>query len=399
MKVDLGSYEFRRDPHPTFEELREHAPVFWDHDSESWYVTRFDDVDALLLDERLRSRHPEPTRHDGTAAVPFDDVEDYFNHWPVYDHSTEHQEVRKAALSTLGAGPIRAIAPRIEEWTRRVVSDARPGSTDLVVDVARPLAHRCLGALLGVSPAEAASLTEMDVLVGLEDRLLDYTTQRDEAVLATSRKGAAHLDTYVMEALLPDGTGLAVSPFVPVAQSGRVNRKRIVGLLSEVLFGTVEPTTTAIARALHELAHAPALRDSLARGEITPAEVAEEALRYDASFHMAHRVAIEPIEVGQQHLGRGERIKLVLASANRDPRRWDRPDQFDPSRVHHRHLTFGRGRHACLGASLVRTQTELAIAAVATEPWLEEFAAQPLDPLPMIGTTRFRHRRARTRPR
>lgn len=92
MRIDLGSREYRRNPHPAYAWLRQQAPVYWDDASMSWYVTRFDDVDALLVDDRLRSRpsRPATAARDQVNVDGMDSVEEFFGGWPIYDHSGQH---------------------------------------------------------------------------------------------------------------------------------------------------------------------------------------------------------------------------------------------------------------------------------------------------------------------
>jgi cytochrome P450 len=392
MRIDLGSREYRRNPHPTYALLRRHAPVHWDDASTSWYVTRFNDVDALLADDRLRSRHLKPTNaaRDHVRLDAMDSVEEFFGGWPIYDHSGQHVAVRKALLTSLAAGPIRALKPRVSEWTRRLCATLDPGQADLVVDFARPLALRCFTELLGISTDEAHEL------ISLNDRLTDYTFS-DPAydVAASARTGTELLDDFVHQVLLPRGSGLAIAPLVPLAASGELSRPVIVGAVAELVSGTVEPLTTAVARAVHELARDPQSRAALKAGNLTSSAVAEEVLRFDPSFHFAMRDATAPLTVRGHAIEPGQHVILVLASADRDESRWPDAAVFDPSRAPKRHLAFGRGPHACLGAALVRAQTEVALQAVASDAWLDAFARQPLERLPLVGVTEFRRRALR----
>jgi cytochrome P450 len=389
MRIDLGSHEYRRDPHPAYALLRRHAPVHWDDASMSWYVTQFNDVDALLADDRLRSRHRKPANaaRDQMLFDAMDSVEEFFGGWPIYDHSGQHIAVRKALLTNLAAGPVRALEPRVFEWTRRLCAALDPGQADLVVDFARPLALRCFTELLGISTDEAHEL------ISLNDRLTDYTfSDADHDVAASARSGTELLDDFVHQVLLRRGSGLAIAP---LAASGEISRSVIVGAVAELVSGTVEPLTTAVARAVHELARDPQSRAALKAGNLTRSAVTDEVLRYDPSFHFAMRVATAPLTVRGHAIEAGQQVILVLASADRDESRWPDAAIFDPSRAPKRHLAFGRGPHACLGAALVRAQTKVALEAVASDAWLDAFARQPLERLPLVGVTEFRRRALR----
>jgi cytochrome P450 len=87
----------------------------------------------------------------------------------------------------------------------------------------------------------------------------------------------------------------------------------------------------------------------------------EECLRFEPPVQLTDRAVIEPCELGGVSLRPGEIVAAVIAAANRDPERFPDPDRFDVGRRGERHLSFGLGAHHCLGASLARLETEIAL--------------------------------------
>jgi cytochrome P450 len=85
----------------------------------------------------------------------------------------------------------------------------------------------------------------------------------------------------------------------------------------------------------------------------------DEMLRYDAPLQLFHRYVLDDVEWGGCELRRGEMVGLLYGSANRDPRAFDRADEFDVGRAPNRHLAFGAGVHICLGAQLARLELEV----------------------------------------
>ncbi len=91
---------------------------------------------------------------------------------------------------------------------------------------------------------------------------------------------------------------------------------------------------------------------------LVPAAV-EEMLRYDAPLQLFHRYVLEDMEIQGIGLARGDKVGLLYGSANRDPRAFDRADEFDVGRAPNRHFAFGAGTHFCLGAPLARLELEV----------------------------------------
>jgi cytochrome P450 len=91
-----------------------------------------------------------------------------------------------------------------------------------------------------------------------------------------------------------------------------------------------------------------------------PAAV-EETLRFDLPVQLTARTLTRDVELHGQKMRAGEKVALLLASANRDERQFSDPDRFDIDRDSSGHLGFGLGMHFCLGASLARLEARIAL--------------------------------------
>ena len=87
----------------------------------------------------------------------------------------------------------------------------------------------------------------------------------------------------------------------------------------------------------------------------------EEALRYDSPIQRSGRVLREPVQVGDVVIPAGAAVRLMIGSANHDPRRFDNPDAFNIGRSDNRHVGFGGGAHICLGLHLARLEGQVAL--------------------------------------
>jgi len=93
----------------------------------------------------------------------------------------------------------------------------------------------------------------------------------------------------------------------------------------------------------------------------------EEALRYEAPVQIVFRTATRDAEVAGTSIPAGSMVAVLLASANRDERRFESPDRFDVTRDARGHLSFGFGEHFCLGSALARLEAKQALAALVPE--------------------------------
>jgi hypothetical protein len=105
----------------------------------------------------------------------------------------------------------------------------------------------------------------------------------------------------------------------------------------------------------------PEARKQLVEDPSLIPSAAEEILRFDSPVQGLSRVTTRDVEVRGTKIPKDKRVHLLYASANRDPRVFDRPNEFDVTRSPNNHLAFGFGIHFCLGASLARLELRVGI--------------------------------------
>jgi 4-methoxybenzoate monooxygenase (O-demethylating) len=177
------------------------------------------------------------------------------------------------------------------------------------------------------------------------------------------------------ETLAPDGIGAAIHA---AADRGEVTEKEAALLVRSLLTAGLDTTVASIGAALHCLARAPGEWERL-RAEPALARAAfEEAIRLESPVQSFFRTTTRAVEVGGIALGDGEKVMLLLGAANRDPRRWERPDDYEITRRHAGHVGFGTGIHMCVGQLLARLEGEALLAALARRVATIELVAEPV---------------------
>ncbi|MET9920807.1 cytochrome P450 [Streptomyces sp. NPDC006435] len=126
--------------------------------------------------------------------------------------------------------------------------------------------------------------------------------------------------------------------------------------LSGILAGGNETTRYTLASLMLQLAEHPDQWHRIVRGEVAPEAATEEGLRWSVPGMHVMRTAVEAVRVGEAEIEPGQRVVTWIGSANRDEEVFDDPDTFDVGRTGNRHLSFGAGRHLCLGSRLARME-------------------------------------------
>jgi cytochrome P450 len=148
-----------------------------------------------------------------------------------------------------------------------------------------------------------------------------------------------------------------VSALLAVEEEGdRLTETELLSIVLLLFVAGHETTMNLIGNGTVALLRSPeqwrALRDD---PSLVPNAV-EELLRFDGPVHVTQRFATVPSTVGEVDLEPGQGVICHLAAANRDPARWERPDELDVARADVQSLTFSHGIHYCLGAALARLE-------------------------------------------
>ena len=176
------------------------------------------------------------------------------------------------------------------------------------------------------------------------------------------------------EALADGGLGARI---YASADEGAVTPEEAALLVRSLLTAGVDTTVIGLGCGLDCLARNPAQWRLLRDDPALAGPAFEEALRYASPVQTFFRTTTRKVEVGGVTMGAGEKVLLFLAAANRDPRRWDNPNQYDIRRRAVGHVGFGYGIHACVGASLARLEGEVLLEALARQAATLEPAGQP----------------------
>ena len=147
--------------------------------------------------------------------------------------------------------------------------------------------------------------------------------------------------------------------------------------LRSFLSAGIDTTVYGLGNALYCFANYPEQWAILREKPSLIRQAFEEVLRFEAPVQTFFRTTTKAIEVGGVKLGAGEKVLLFLAAANRDPRRWDKPDIFDVKRRATGHMTFGTGIHGCVGQAVARLESEAVFGALAKRIAAFELTGEP----------------------
>ena len=364
LQVDLRDDTFRADPYPVYSALRDQAPVYWSEQMGYWLITRYEDVSSLLrasdtcTSDSFWNRpisHHDPSDVDEAYVVNTFSTAMIFHDPPV--HTVQRRTVSKAFTPTR----IAERRHQAEFIARTLLDEARRrGTFDFMADFAAPLPILMIADLLGIPVDDRAQVREAsDQFASLFEPMLSAEDRRE--ALHQSAGLARYLDDIVAQRRSSPRDDLISALVALEAQQGGLSEMELRAMLLHLLVAGNETTTALLAHTFVELDRNAPLRARLgASSELIPSAV-EEALRFEAPIQFLTRQTTRPLQLHSETIPASSLVSLVLGSANRDPARFDSPDTFVPERANNDHVSFGWGRHFCIGAPLSRLEAEVAI--------------------------------------
>jgi len=354
LAYDPYSYEVHEDPYPLYRRLRDEAPLHKSETLEFWTLSRHSDVLNALRDfETFSNRNgvsldPDAFHAHADATMSFLAMD-------------PPRHTRMRGLVSRGFTPRRVLdlEPRIRDRAARYLDECTErGNCDFVADFAGKLPMDVITELLGLPEADRAMLRGW----------ADMVVHRDEGVVglpAAAAGAALHLLQYFQEHVgerrRRPRNDLTEALLQAEIDGDRLSEREILGFLFLMVIAGNETTTKLLANALYWLWHNPDQRERLrADPTLVPLWV-EETARFDNSTQALARILARDTELYGTRLREGEKVVLLIGSANRDERAFENPDRFDLLRNTRASLSFGHGTHFCLGAALARLEGRVAL--------------------------------------
>ncbi|ORB91441.1 cytochrome P450 [Mycobacterium persicum] len=344
------------DPYPSYAQLRDEAPIYYNERYNFWALSRHADVEKALSDwetfsnsrsdilELIQSRFDMPP-----GVMMFEDP-------PVH--------------TTLRGVMSRVFTPRrmaaIEDQIRRYCVgclDPLVGSDgfDIIAELASMMPMRVIGMLLGIPEGDQISVRDANdanlrtkpgtpMKVANPDKIADGSIYADY-VDWRAKNPSDDLMTALLNVEFEDENGV----------TRKLTRNEVLHYTQVVAGAGNETTGRLIGWLAKVLAEHPDQRREVARDRLLLTRAVDETLRYEPTGPHVARYTLREFECYDTTVPAHSAILLLFGAANRDPLRYRDPDTFDIHRDNISHLTFGKGVHYCLGANLARLEGRVAL--------------------------------------
>ena len=354
--IDPFSHAFLNDPYPHHEAMREAGPVVWLEQYDIWAMARHQEVRDALTDWETYCSGAGVGLSDFRKEPPWRPPSIILEADPPL-----HTRTRAVLTRILSPAAINILRETFAREADALVDRLVEGCEfDGIADLAEAYPLKVFPDAVGISEQGRENLLPYGSMV-----FNSFGPRNDLFNKAMANAGPVRdwiMSKCSRAALAQDGLGMKIFNAV---DAGELSEDEAGMLVRSFLSAGVDTTVYGLGNALYCFASNPAqwatLRENpnLIRGSF------EEVLRFEAPVQTFFRTTTKAVDVGGVHIGDGEKVLLFLAAANRDPRRWDRPDSFDVRRRATGHMTFGTGIHGCVGQAVARLESEAIFGALA----------------------------------
>jgi cytochrome P450 len=354
---DPFSYEIDEDPYPVYRWMRDEAPVYHNEQQDFYALTRFqDNLDAFIDRDAYTSTW--------ATSLEFMDQPHPDSGLMIWMDPPAHNRYRGLVSKAFTPRRIAELEPRIRAIATGYL-DALVGRErfDVVVEFTARLPMDVISSLLGIPESDRRWVQEGSNAMLHRDP--GNPLPRPEAIQA-QQEVLAYFDEQIAErrARPRDDMMTLLTEVEWRDEDGTVSRlsdSDIRQFLMLLATAGNETVTKLLATAYHELWRNPEERERLVRDPALVRNAVEELLRYDPPSQYQGRVTTRDVTLHGVTMPKHSRVLLINGATGRDERKFPDPDRFDVGREIDVHLGLGYGRHLCLGASLARLESRVAI--------------------------------------
>jgi cytochrome P450 len=351
--------EVRANLYAHYAYLREHAPVYWVESLQAWAVSRHADVVYVLKNPQVFS-----------SSAFFDQLLGEFNPvpeipWMITSDPPAHTRLRKLANKGFMPGLVRNLAPRVGAIAIELIENLRgKREFDFMRDFSAAFPVLVIAEMLGIEPERRVDFKRWaDDIISASNRAT--ATEEDRQRIRQSVNDArAYFEATIARRRQAQGDDI-ISAFVRAEEENQaLTAAEVLSLSILLLLGGTETTTNLLGSTMVTFLEQP---DELTKVRHDPSlipQLIEESLRYHSPVQALFRQTTQSVEIAGTTIPARATVMPLLASANRDARKFPDPERFDLTRNADGHVALGHGVHFCLGAPLARLEAKIALEAL-----------------------------------
>jgi pimeloyl-[acyl-carrier protein] synthase len=375
--------EFFQNPFPFYDRLREQGNVVWSAAGEPrWLVLSFEAAAKAFTDQRFSTVVPESLMADYDEVrhnVRYKDLMTGLTAFMLNQDPPQHTRVRRLANKAFTRAEVTQMSNLVEKTIDDLLDRVMPtGKMDLVQDFALPIPMTVICEVLGLPQKDRDQFRTWTESFA---RVLEPIINNDDIDPSADATTALfdYLKDLIAERRAKPGSDL-LSAFIQAEEEGdRLTLDELLANMLLLILAGHETTVNLICNGtVCFLQNPDALQRVQTQPELLPLAI-EEMLRYQSPVQATDRYVLEDMDFEGQHLKKSQRVSIIVGAANRDPKQFELPHEFNIDRQPNKHLAFGQGIHFCLGAPLARFEAKFAFEKLLSRVKNLQFGTEQLD--------------------
>ena len=355
-QIDPFCREFFEDPFPAYEALREAGPITRLTRYGVWAVARYEQVHKVLNNWQTFCSSRGAGITDFAKEQPWRPKSLLLETDPPL-----HDRTRRVLNRVLSAAVMQSLRERFTQEADALINDlVVRGSFDAIPDLAEAYPLTVFPDAMGMPRENRHFLLPYGNMVfnsfGPRNEFFDAAVADAQPVLDWLQRQMQR------DAFAPGGFGAVIHA---ASDTGELTAEEAPIVARSLLTAGVDTTVSGIGAAVYCLARFPQQFARLCADPSLARAAFEEAVRYESPVQTFFRTTTRAVEIDGVPIEEGEKVLMFLGAANRDPRHWERPDEYDIARRVIGHVGFGNGIHQCVGQLLARLEGECVLSALA----------------------------------
>ncbi len=359
-KFDPRSIEFSENPYQVYKEMRERSEPVYFAEQDMWLLSRYEDVFAIATNPKMvrslegleteaeaRERQKRANWHD----MPYHERVVQFS---LLDSDGDiHRRLRKQIFGEFTTRSVSTLEPMVQTFVDRLIAQLKDHDRfEFIEDFAAHVPGYVIGKLLGVPEEHCPQLR-----LWSEQVVQFFDVDRSDAkkqIAETATREFFEFLTELKSERARNPQDDLISKMIVDETNGLYTEDEFISTCMLILMAGHGSTIDVLGSGMHTLLkHPDAMVEMRADPSLIPGAI-QEMFRFEPPLPFFHRHALEAGTLGDFKYQKGTTFGLLYGAANRDPLKFENPDQFDIHRTPNRHLAFGLGAHLCLGNNIAR---------------------------------------------
>ncbi|KIQ01417.1 cytochrome P450 [Agrobacterium tumefaciens] len=365
VSLDARNPAFYGNPNTVYAALHAECPTFYWEEQKQWFFTGYDHVNALLRDRRFgRQILHVATREELGVAPPQDHVTHFDaaeRHSLLEIEPPEHTRLRTLVNRAFVSRHVEKMTPEIEALANGLIDAFEAdGKTELLSSFADIIPVTMIARMIGIPEDMGPQLLKWShAYVGM---YMFKRTREDELAADIAAKEFADYVRTVIAHRRAEPKDDLLSHMIHTEHKGQyLTDEELISTTIVLLNAGHEATVHQIGNSVRVILESGSDPAVLFQDEKTTERTVEETLRIGAPVHIFQRWALETVDIDGITFNRGDKVSLILAAANLDPKKFTDPLTFKPDRAEAPNLSFGAGIHFCIGAPLARLELNIVL--------------------------------------